>query len=93
MFDRLVRLEYTRHHEEWISDGKPIGFFWIPADGSTFSGGLARSSLAMSWLVVAPKWVDEAPAAKRDLRRMRRLVFTSWIGCALIVILMSGFAA
>jgi hypothetical protein len=27
-FDRLVKIEYQRHNEDWIKDGKPIGFFW-----------------------------------------------------------------
>src|SRR5207245_5295858 len=82
MFDRLVRLEHARHHEAWIRDGKPIGFFWIPSDGNFFSGGFARNSLAMSWLFTSPGWVDEESEAKRALRWMRRLVFTSWMGWA-----------
>ena len=91
MFDRVLRLEHERHHDTWIRDGKPSGFFWIPSDGSFFSKYLsgARDSLLWSWLFSRPRWAVEEPEAQEDLRCMRRLVFTSWIGWALIALILT----
>lgn len=91
MFDRVLSREHERHHEVWISDGKPSGFFWYPADGNYFSSGGARDSLFWSWLFTVPRWAHEEPEVKEELGCMRRLVFTSWVGWVLIA-LMFGFA-
>ena len=41
VFDRLMRLEYSCHRKMWEADGKPHGFFWVPAESKAAGGWLA----------------------------------------------------
>jgi len=32
LFDRILRRMHAENHAEWEKLGKPIGFFWVPAE-------------------------------------------------------------
>ncbi len=72
LFDRVVKFEYGNYRKNWISDGKPIGFFWVPEEGrGKFLGlpkigsGFARGRCTRSWIYTTPEWAKgDARAAK-----------------------------
>jgi hypothetical protein len=66
IYDIIIRREYREHRAEWEKDGKPIGFFWSPEEGSFFTGSFARNRTAFWWMILPPAW------AKSD-RGVRRL--------------------
>jgi len=55
-FDQILRKECREHPAEWEHDGKPIGFFWVPAGGSILRGSSWRSQLMFRWLFLRPEW-------------------------------------
>lgn len=73
-FDSLVRIEYRRHNQEWINDGKPKGFFGQPPGTPLFGGSLATQKLSFLWLFKSPHWIKSDTEAHIHLRRLRRLV-------------------
>lgn len=83
LFDKLVKIEFERHHEHWILDGKPIGFFWQPKQtGHSFlflwvGGSVARSRRSMEWLFLTPDWAITDTEVRTKLRYFRVSGFTS----------------
>ena len=86
-FDRLVKIEYQRYKEEWIKDGKPIGFFWRTPESSWLSSSFAMEKLTMQWLFKTPHWVNKDPEAMGRLRKLRRLVLFFNIGVIIWAVL------
>jgi hypothetical protein len=72
LFDLIVRLEYKFHVEDWEKDQRPVGFLWRPRGAGVWSGSIARSRLASSWVFNTPVWM-------LDDQRARRLLF--WYRC------------
>jgi hypothetical protein len=90
VLDRLIRLEYGNWRKEWINDGRPHGFFFVPPESKTFSGVFVslRSTRALrtifyEWLFVTPDWMRRQPTARRLL----------WAHRSLIAILFAPFIA
>ena len=79
-FDRLVKIEYQKHNEDWIKDGKPAGFFWRAPDSSWISSALATQKLSFQWLFKTPEWTIDDAEARDRLRKLRRLVLIFNIG-------------
>ena len=84
VFDRLVRIEYTEHRLSWEADGKPYGFFWVPAESKmaggwlvSFGGGFARNRCIFGWLFSTPEWMRRDERALRLVSWLRVLVL-SW---------------
>jgi len=73
-FDRLVKIEYQRHNEDWIKDGKPRGFFWRAPESSWIRSSFAMQRLSMQWLFKTPDWINNDPEATNYLKKLRRLV-------------------
>jgi len=84
-FDRIVKKEHSEHHAEWEKDGKPIGFFWVPKDGSVWTGSIARSRLAIAWVFSRPKWAlgDEI---ERLFRILRVSIVLFWSLCVAMMV-------
>jgi hypothetical protein len=83
LFDRLVRLEYSSYRKHWEADGRPHGFFWVPAESKSAGGWLVGfgSSAAFhrctfSWLFSTPDWMRTNNAARRLIFWLRVLVVT-----------------
>jgi len=75
VFDQLVRLEYSSYRMNWEADGKPHGFFWVPAESKSaggwmvsFGSSFAFQRCTFGWLFSTPEWM------RRD-EKARRLVF------------------
>jgi GH35 family endo-1,4-beta-xylanase len=81
-FDRLVKIEYKNHKEEWIRDGKPRGFYWRPPELAWFaiSSSLAMHNLTLKWLFKTPQWTANDLEAKECLRKLRQYVFLFYGG-------------
>jgi hypothetical protein len=71
LFDRLVRWQYRNHRQQWISDGKPDGFFWRAKECESWSSDLAKKKLQISWMFVTPNWALAAPECRRWLTQSR----------------------
>ena len=73
LFDRLLRLEHDRYRTEWVRDGAPIGFFWVPPGTSVLplSGNFKRDFVALKWLLRTPGWATQDSTAKLLLFRWR----------------------
>jgi|SRR6266550_739634 len=87
IFDRLVRLEYSAYRSNWEADGKPHGFFWVPAESKSAGGWLvgSRSSFAFhrctfGWLFSTPAWMRDNASARRLVFWLRLLVLTWNLG-------------
>jgi hypothetical protein len=81
VFDMLVRREYSLHKRNWVSDGRPIGFFWVPKETTVANGllvnpgsSLARRKAAYGWVFVSPEWVASDRTARRLLLLLRAMV-------------------
>jgi hypothetical protein len=70
-FDRLLQLEHSEHHDSWVADGRPCGFFWCPPEGATFAGCSAGRGLSMIWPFRGPGWARRDPRGRRLLWRLR----------------------
>ena len=86
LFDFIVYLEYEEHHEDWVKDNKPSGFFWTPSGASFWRGSFSRSSLASSLLFSTPVWMVGDQKARRFLFWYRLTWWISMIGwlCSVI---------
>ena len=88
LFDFILYLEYEEHHEDWLKDDKPAGFFWTPGGASYWQGSFSSSNLASSWLMITPVWMLSDPKARRLLFWYRLLCWISMIGWLISVITM-----
>ena len=83
--NQLIDLQYTTHHEDWVSSGRPLGgrvtrkesSFWL-SDFSAiaFGGGLVSET---------PGWIKNRPEAVAILRRYRKL-FLGTIGSIFVIL-------
>jgi hypothetical protein len=82
LFDRLLRAEYEGHRQIWEADGRPRGFFWRPAESSSFDilSQVARLRLNFAWLFRTPSWIAESPLYKVSLRKHRLAVLIWNVG-------------
>ncbi len=76
LFDGVVKFEYRNYRKNWIADGKPIGFFWVPKEARgkflelpKIRSSFARSRCSGSWIYATPEWAKgDAQAGKLLLR-------------------------
>lgn len=91
-FDRLVKLEYDKHNDCWIADGKPMGLLgWRSSEGGLFKSGLATNKLSFVWLFWTPSWVVNDIDARRYLTILRWCVLIWNIGvvaCCVVALFM-----
>lgn len=90
-FDELMEKVHVHHRDRWDALGRPIGYFWRPADGSveTMQGMAARMPLTRGWLFTDPPWMPEDSPARLSLATWRVTTFLSWGGFLLV----AGLAA
>ena len=74
LFDEILRIQYKQHYSEWLRDGKPYGFFFVPKETKTFFGapGL-RSWLAMQRRCLTLNW--RTPSWARQEPKVLKLIF------------------
>ena len=76
--DRIVRIEYERHNEQWVSDKRPwCDYTWRrrPRGVGWYSAQRAMFVATVKWLFRTPKWIREDVEAYRWIRVLR----VSWI--------------
>jgi hypothetical protein len=86
-YDRILKTEYSNYHDQWLSDGSPLGFFWMPKGAKLFSGSFSRGALSFRWLFKNPKWAINDKTVLQYLLKLR----ISWaIGALAWLIMMAG---
>ena len=79
-FDRLLRIESSSYHEQWLKDGRPVGLFsWARESDVAF--GLRQVGAFLSflrcyvlWIFSTPAWVHGDLSAHRFISAARLLL-------------------
>ena len=81
-FDQLIQHLYDHERERWVDLGRPLGYFWRPADEAIplLAGLSARKSCLRAWLRAAPAWMPPDSEAARLLRFIRLSTLIWWVG-------------
>ncbi len=79
-FDKIVKIEHQKYNQEWIKDGKPMGFFWRSSQYTWFSSALALQRLSFRWLFTTPPWIRSDSEGLLYLKRLRMFVLCFNIG-------------
>lgn len=80
LFTRLVRFLHDRYPDEWIRVGKPVGFFWRPAEYRSWNlsdqwrSGFATNWASKVWVLRKPEWIKRSPDTERVFARFRAAV-------------------
>src|SRR5438093_6682820 len=82
--DSLIRREYELHHRDWEQDGRPIGWFFLPAEARPFRSRFAFHFSTLVWLFSTPQWIRTDATAAALLRRLRWSTFMG-NGAAIVV--------
>ena len=88
-FDRVLEWEYRECRAEWARDGKPVGFFWDPPEGTYFGGSYSRLRVALKWVFTRPDWVRAHGKAEQLFRRFKIAVHAFWVLCVVMMVLTS----
>jgi hypothetical protein len=70
-FDILLRHQHASHEQEWLSCGKPCGYFYVPTGSNRWIGDIAMKRLQFVWLFRSPPWAKEEESPRRALFVMR----------------------
>jgi hypothetical protein len=87
LFDRVLKFQHSNHRSTWKSDGKPIGFFWIPEGSSFLQGSFQRNIQALSWTFGNQEWMEKEPSVLKKLWIMRACIFSAWLLMILLAVL------
>ncbi len=92
-FDRLIRHWHDRYHGHWLTEGEPMGFFFVPDEVSTRRSYSARSAHFTNWLFTRPEWVSRDEESFELFRKFR--VASTWSIVLLVAFFLSlaGIAA
>jgi hypothetical protein len=54
----VFKEQFLNHHEQWVSDGKPLTSFWIPRKSHLSISSLwAYGKCQIKWLFITPSWL------------------------------------
>jgi hypothetical protein len=70
-FRKLVDIEFSDFHDEWLKDGRPIGGAQSRKAAPFWRSGFATQGAFQDWLVVTPAWATASPVTLRLLTRFR----------------------
>jgi hypothetical protein len=94
-YDALIRREYHDYNDQWITDGRPKGFFWRAPDwGKTrpeVKGILRSGSLWMIWLFTTPGWAKQDAGVIKLLWQYRILILIWNVGMLMLWSMMGIF--
>ena len=78
-FDRLLRIEWAEHRDQWESDGRPGGFFWRPQGAAWWwPGSFARWRAFRHWVSGPRAWIDQDDRASELRMSIRTSKKTPW---------------
>ena len=81
-FDDLLRHQHAEHNESWQATGRPIGFFWQPEEGSSWTEGTqARGRVFRALMGETPEWIPAELKWKATVVRVS--VVFSYLGFVL----------
>jgi hypothetical protein len=79
-FDRVIKIQYGEHKDDWQKAGSPHGFFWVPKESASWTkvtpkaaSTRARTKHFFSWLFQTPEWIRQDQAAKANISKVRAL--------------------
>ena len=78
-YDRLLRIESSTYHEQWLKDGRPVGPFTLARQGEVAFRLRSADALGafvrcyVLWTFSAPAWVRGDLSAHRFLSAARIL--------------------
>jgi hypothetical protein len=81
-FNAIIRIMFTRYHEEWEKAGKPEGFLYFPEAGWNWQGAWVTKGMVISLLITTPHWANNDEEAIAIITRFRRYVWSTlglWI--------------
>ena len=86
---RLIDIEYTEFHEQWLADGRPpLGGWDRGEEASYWLSSLSGRFVVLQWLLETPGWVlghSRAPLLLRRLRISAAAMFSSMLGVFLVM--------
>ena len=95
IFDSVLRTQYKRHHDQWISDGMPHGFFFFhPKETRSGifmvkpSSWLAMQGRYLSLIFFTPEWIELEPHLKSRIfiyRLLHLVGLVAWLGIAISI--------
>ncbi len=83
-YDRILKTEYSKYHDQWLADGSPLGMFWVPKGSKLFSGSFSRGALMFQLLFKNPQWAKDDKTVLQYLRNLR----ASWAIGAVVWLIM-----
>jgi len=70
-FRQVVEIEFTRFHDSWLADGKPVGGPKSRRAAPFWRSGFSTQIVLNAWLFVTPAWAKQSPDAMRHITRGR----------------------
>ena len=70
-FRQVVEIEFTRFHDSWLADGKPVGGPKSRKAASFWRSRFSSQGLLHTWIFVTPAWAKQSPDAMGYFARGR----------------------
>ncbi len=89
-YDKILRIEYLNYHDQWLKDGSPLGFFWVPKGAKLFAGSFSRGSLSFQWLFKNPQWAINDNVVRAHLLKLRVSWVTgaiTWLAAVIVLVM------
>ena len=88
VFDKLLRIQYSKFRSTWEADGKPRGVVWVPEEARigrwyvTYASGHAGQLARWRWLFGTPDWAKKTEDGV-ILLRLHRIFLPAFVACAI----------
>jgi len=69
LFDRIIKYHHDNYYEDWLSEGRPRGFFFVPENAKKISTGFTFYLYASKLRKELPHWAKEDNVAKNLILR------------------------
>lgn len=69
LFDRVIKYHHDHYYEDWLSEGRPRGLFFVPQNAKRIYSGFPFYSYVSKLRREPPLWAKEDNAAKSLILR------------------------
>lgn len=69
LFDRLVRYHHDYYYEDWFANGRPRGYFYIPANSQKIFTGMPLFRYVSQFRKELPQWAKEDEGARNLIKQ------------------------